>query len=311
MAAGRSTRMKSSRSKVVTPILGKPVILYLLDALHGAGFAAEDIILVVSSDHEDVKAVVNRPVRYVVQDPPLGTGHALKVSLSQLHGFTGDLLVTVGDNPYIQAADLQTLMAVHERDGAACTLLSAVFPGTPPPYGRLIRDADGNVVRVVEELDATGEERTIREVNASIYLFDFGRVAAGIDRIGNQNKKKEYYLTDIIGILNGQGQVIRAVPAQDHRVSIGVNNKWELTEAASFLNLQNMRRLSVEKGVLFLQPESTTVEMDVTIGEDTVIHPCTILTGGVEVGRNCQIGPFVSLHGGKVEDGQVITGSQP
>lgn len=307
MAAGRSTRMKSSRSKVVTPILGKPVVLYLLDALQGAGIAAENVILVVSPDHEDIKAAVNRPVRYAVQDPPLGTGHALMAAMPLLDGFAGDLLVTVGDNPYIQSQDLQELMRLHERDRAACTLLSAVFPGTPPPYGRLIRNDQGNILRVVEELDATDEERLIREVNASIYLFDFGRVAPAIGRITNNNKKKEYYLTDIIGILSAQGQVIQSVPARDHRVSIGVNNKWELAEAATHLNRLNMKRLSEEKGVLFLQPESTTVEMDVSIGEDTVIHACTVLSGGVKIGARCQIGPFVSLHGGEVEDGQTVT----
>jgi bifunctional UDP-N-acetylglucosamine pyrophosphorylase/glucosamine-1-phosphate N-acetyltransferase len=215
----------------------------------------------------------------------------------------------VGDNPYIQAEDLNGLLRAHEDGVAACTLLSAVFPDTPPPYGRLIRGADGGVLRVVEELDATVQERLIREVNASVYLFDHVRLASRIGRIGNKNKKGEYYLTDIIAILNSDGEFVRAVPARNHQVSIGVNNNWEVAEAATHLNRLNMKRLAEENGVLFLQPDTTFVEMGVDIGADTVIHPCTILTGGVKIGERCQIGPYVSLCGGEIGAGQVITRS--
>lgn len=308
LAAGRSKRMKSTRSKVVTPILGKPVLLHLLDALAGAGISAEDTILVVSPDHEEIKTVVQRPVRFVVQDPPLGTAHALKSAMPLLEGFCGDLLVTVGDNPYIGSEEFVRLLGEHRSDPAACTLLSAVFPDTPPPYGRLIRSPSGDVHKIVEELDATPQERLVREVNASVYLFDYPSLAAGIDRIGNANKKGEYYLTDMIAILNQEGLRVRSVPARDWHVAIGVNTKWDLAEAIRHLNQLNMKRLAEENGVLFLQPESTLVDMDVRIGADTVIHPCTVLTGGVRIGANCQVGPFVHLDGGIVADGRVITG---
>ncbi len=307
MAAGRSKRMKSSRSKVVTPILGKPVLLHLLDALAGTGVSAQDIVLVVSPDHEDVKAVVDRPVRFVVQDPPLGTAHALKSALPLLEGFAGDLLVSVGDNPYIQSDDFSDLLEEHRANRAACTLLSAVFPGNPPPYGRVIRTPRGDVQKIVEELDATPEERMVREVNASVYLFNCPSLASGIHRIGNDNKKGEYYLTDIIAILNQDGLRVRAVPARDWRVAIGVNTKWDLSEAIRYLSQANMKRLAEENGVLFLQPESTIVDMDVCIGADTVIYPGSVLTGGVRIGANCRIGPFVHLNGGVVADGQVVS----
>jgi len=309
LAAGRSKRMKSSLSKVVTPILGKPVLLHLLDALAGAGIGPEDVILVVSPDHEEVKRVVRRPVRYAVQDPPLGTAHALKSAIPFLAGFKGDLLVMVGDNPYIQSHDLLGLFAEHQEKPAACTLLSAVFPEVPPPYGRIIRSESGDVCKIVEELDASIEERAIFEVNASIYLFDFPALESRIDRIGNANKKGEFYLTDIVSILKEDSLRVRALPAQDCRVSIGINTKWELSEAIAYLNRVNMKRLAEEKGVLFLQPESTMVDMDVSIGSETIIYPCTILTEGVTIGERCHIGPFVLLRGGSVGDGEVVLGN--
>ncbi len=308
LAAGRSKRMKSSLSKVVTPILGKPVLLHLLDALAEAGIAAEDVILVVSPDHEEIRKVVRRPVRYAVQDPPLGTAHALKSAMPLLEGFAGDLLVTVGDNPYIQSHDFRMLFEAHQNSPAACTLLSAVFPSTPPPYGRLIRTGSGDVHRIVEELDASPHERAIAEVNASIYLFRYPMLEPRIGLIGNANKKGEYYLTDIIAIFNEDSLKIHAVPARDYRVSIGINTKWELADAIAYLNRANMKRLAEENGVLFLQPESTMVDMDVLIGADTIIHPCTVLTDGVKIGERCQIGPFVVLKGGAIEDGRIVTG---
>ena len=310
LAAGRSKRMKSSLSKVVTPILGKAVLLHLLDALQGAGFEPQDIILVVSPEHDDVKRVLDRPVQLAVQDPPLGTAHALLSAMGLLEGFCGDLLVTVGDNPYIQAEDFRGLLREHQAVPAACTLLSAVFPGTPPPYGRVLRDSLGDVSAIVEELDATVEERAIREVNASVYLFDASLVLSRIHRIGNDNKKGEYYLTDIVSILRQDSLRIRALSARDHRVSIGVNTKWELAEATRHLNRLNMKRLAEEQGVLFLQPDSTTVEMDVFIGEDSIVYPCTILAGGVQIGKRCRIGPFVALTGGRVGDDQTVSVSQ-
>ncbi len=311
LAAGRSKRMKSARSKVVTPILGKPVLMHLLDALAGAGIAAEDTILIVSPDHDDIKRIVRRPVLYAVQDPPLGTAHALKSAMPLLTGFNGQLLVTVGDNPYIQAEDFRDLIQAHRALPVACTLLSAIFPFAPPAYGRLIRNASGDVARIVEELDASPQEKEVREVNASIYLFDYLQLVARIDQIGNANKKGEYYLTDIISILNGERQRVRAVVARDYRVSIGVNTKWELAEAIAYLNQANMKKLAEENGVLFVQPESTTVEMDVVIGADSIIHPCTVLTGGVRIGARCQVGPFVHLNGGVVDDDQIVTSTSP
>jgi bifunctional UDP-N-acetylglucosamine pyrophosphorylase / glucosamine-1-phosphate N-acetyltransferase len=306
LGAGKATRMKSDRTKLVHRILGKEIINFLLDSLAECGIADRDIILVVGDNRAEIEAVVKRPVQYAVQEQQLGTAHALLAARDHIQDFAGELLVTVGDNPYITAAELQKLIAAHRSSRAQCTFLSAVFPHTPPPYGRIIRDQAGNVLDVVEEIDATPGQLAIREVNSSIYLFDNAVVFPRLFRIGNANAKSEYYLTDIIQILKNDAFTIAATPADDYMLSIGINNKWELQEAQACFNRRQMQVLAEQVGVTILQPESTTIEYGVEIGRDTVIYPCTYIGAGTRIGRHCSIGPFVYLRGEQVPDRAVV-----
>jgi len=226
------------------------------------------------------------------QREQLGTAHALLSAAPQVAGHQGDLLVLVGDNPYISAAELRELIAVHRQGGAACTFISAVFPGDIPPFGRVVRDGEGKVQRIVEEKDASPEERLIREVNGSIYLFANPLVFPLLSGIGNDNAKKEYYLTDIISILRREGMKVEAVQAGDRDIAIGINDRRDLQEAQQKFNLRIQRRLMLESGVTILQPETVTIENDVEIGRDTVIYPCTYIGAGTRIGKNCAIGPF-------------------
>lgn len=306
LAAGKSTRMKSERSKVLHPILGKEIIRYLLDSLLECGIARPDIIVVTGDNRAEIEKVIGSDVGYALQKEQLGTAHALLSASALLAGHKGDLLVLVGDNPYVTAAELQKLIAAHRRSRAQCTFISAVFPHHPPPYGRIVRDGRGRVSAIVEEKDASPDERQIREVNASIYLFDHPAVFPYLSEIGNRNAKGEYYLTDIIEILNRKNLQVEAVQAEDCDIAIGINDRLDLQAAQKKFNERTQRRLMFEYGVTILQPETVTIEHDVEIGRDTVIYPCTYLAAGTRIGRNCAIGPFAFLKNARVDDGETI-----
>jgi bifunctional UDP-N-acetylglucosamine pyrophosphorylase/glucosamine-1-phosphate N-acetyltransferase len=306
LAAGKSTRMKSGTTKVLHKILGREIIHYLLDSLVACGIAATDIVVVVGDDHAEIAAAIGRKVVFARQHEQLGTAHALLAASEHIAGHNGELLVAVGDNPYITTGELQKLIAAHRRGRAQCTLISAVFPGPPPPYGRVVRNGQGEVQGVVEDKDADEQQRLIREVNAGIYLFDNRVVLPRLASIGNRNAKKEYYLTDIIAILRDDNFKVAAVQADDCDIAIGINDRFDLQAAQEKFNLNNQRRLMLEGGVTILQPGSVTVEHDVEIGPDTVVYPCTYLAAGTRIGRNCQIGPCAYLKNVHVADNEKI-----
>jgi bifunctional UDP-N-acetylglucosamine pyrophosphorylase/glucosamine-1-phosphate N-acetyltransferase len=306
LAAGKSTRMKSEKTKVLHKILGKEIINYLLDSLVACDIAEQDIIVVVGDNRAEIAGAVKRKVAYALQQEQLGTAHALLAAQEYIAGHGGELLVLVGDNPYITSGDLQKLIASHRQGRAQCTFISAVFPGSTPPYGRVIRDEQGDVRGIVEEKDATPEQRQIREVNAAIYLFDNRVVFPLLARIGNHNAKKEYYLTDIIAILQRENFKVQAVQADDCAIAIGINDRQDLQAAQDKFNRQIQQRLMVENGVTILQPGTVTIEHDVEIGRDTVIYPCTCLAAGTRIGKNCAIGPFVYLKNVRIGDGERV-----
>lgn len=308
LAAGKSTRMKSDYSKLVHKILGKEIINFLLDSLVESGIQESDIILIAGENIDQLKDAVNKDVKYAIQDKQLGTGHALMCAKEHLTGFDGDVLVVAGDNPYITAAELKRLIDHHRQAQPAspCTLLSAVFPSTPPPYGRIIRDESNHVLGVIEEADASEEQKKIREVNASIYMFDNPIVLPALDEIDNNNAKGEYYLTDIIEILKKKGHLIEAYATDDCFISIGINNRWELQEAQERFNRANLKKLATEMGVTVLQPATVTIELGVQIGRDTIIYPSTYIASGTVIGEDCLIGPFAYLNGVAVPDNETV-----
>jgi bifunctional UDP-N-acetylglucosamine pyrophosphorylase/glucosamine-1-phosphate N-acetyltransferase len=306
LAAGKSLRMKSEKTKVLHKILGKEIINYLLDSLVACGIAEQDIVVVVGDNCAEIAGAIKRNVVYALQREQLGTAHALLAAKEYIAGHNGELLVVVGDNPYITTEALQKLIVSHRQSKAQCTFISAVFPENPPPYGRVIRDEQGEVRGIVEEKDADPEQRLIREVNAAIYLFDNRVVFPLLARIDNRNAKKEYYLTDIIAILQRENLEVQAVQADDCAVAIGINNRWELQEAHDKFNRQIQQELMLEGGVTILQPGTVTIEHDVEIGRDTIIYPCTYLAAGTRIGKNCAIGPFVYLKDVRVNDGEKV-----
>ncbi len=307
LAAGKSKRMKSDRSKVVHEILGKEIINYILDALSQTGIKDEDIIIVVGENRTEVEFVVDRKVNYAVQKEQTGTADALMSAGSYLSGFDGDVLVTVGDNPYITSVEFEKMIIAHKNSGLKCTLLSAVFPTEPPPYGRILRDDSGRVDAIVEAVDADEEQLKIDEVNAGIYLFDNMTVFPLLKNIRSDNEKKEFYLTDIVSILKKEGHLSGAVITDNYFAAIGINNRMELSEAQSKFNDNNIRILTEQNGVTVLQPETVTIENDVKVGRDTIIFPSTYLGSGTRIGNNCKIGPFVYLRNTEVSDGEEVS----
>ena len=235
LAAGKSTRMKAGTNKVLLPILGKPMIRYQVEALHAAGI--QKIFMIVGFQAEQVEAEIGKEADYVLQAEQRGTGHALIQARKKLLSLGPhlDVVVTVGDNPYITAKILRELIGVHKRTEAAATIVSAVFD-PPPPYGRIIRDAHGRVVKVVEEFDATPKERLIKEVHVSIYCFKAAVVLPLLDEIKNDNTKKEYYLTDILGILTGHGYKVETLISDDPCITLGINTPEDLAEAEKYFS---------------------------------------------------------------------------
>lgn len=230
LAAGESTRMKSDLNKVLLPVLGKPIIRHQVDALKEAGI--ENIIVVIGYQAEKVKKELGNAVEYVYQREPLGTGHALRQTEEKLKGFGDDidLIVIVGDNPYLKAQKLKQLIDHYQKTEADAAFLSAIFE-SPPPYGRVIRDEQREVIKIIEEFDASPEQLKIKEVNSSIYCFKASVVLPLLSEIKNENAKKEYYLTDIIEILTSKGYRAEALVSSDQKVAKGINTIEDLIAA--------------------------------------------------------------------------------
>ncbi len=278
-----------------------------MDSLLECGIAAADIIVVTGDNRAEIENVLGSNVRYAMQKEQLGTAHAL-LSASELSGRAQRRPFGAGRGQsfHQRSPNCASSSLPSSRSRAHCTFVSAVFPLPTPPYGRIIRDVQGRVCAIVEDKDASPEQRQIREVNASIYLFDNRAVFPLLAGIRNDNAKKEYYLTDIIAILHREKLKVEAVQAEDCAVAMGINDRRDLQLAQEKFNRRNQERLMLEGGVSILQPETVTIEHDVEIGRDTVIYPCTYLAAGTRIGKNCSIGPFAYLKNARIGDGETV-----
>jgi bifunctional UDP-N-acetylglucosamine pyrophosphorylase/glucosamine-1-phosphate N-acetyltransferase len=229
LAAGQGTRMKSDLAKVLHPMAGRPLLAYVLDAL--GALDVERVLVVVGHQRERVmERFADRGIEWVIQAQQHGTGHAVMMAAPALEGFAGTLLVVCGDTPLLRAATLQDLLDHHAGSGAAATVLSMRLP-EPKGYGRIIRDPAGGLAAIVEERDATAEQRALDEVNSGNYAFDYPALADALSSLGAHNAQGEYYLTDTIGLLRAQGRPTAVRCAPDHRELLGVNTPEQLAEA--------------------------------------------------------------------------------
>ena len=305
LAAGVSSRMNTQMAKVLHEVCGRPMLAYVLDACHEVGVSK--IYVVVGFAAGQVKERFDgNDIVWVQQNEQLGTAHAVLRCKEHLKDFAGETLVLCGDAPLIQAETLRTLMEKHEAEQSAAILATAVLDD-PTGYGRIIRDAYGNIQGIVEDSDCTREQLAIKEINPSYYLFNNTVLFEAIEKVRPDNVKKEYYLTDALSDIIATGHKIIAVTAVRPEEAMGVNSRAELSTASKIMQRRIQRQL-MEDGVTIVDPDNTWIDARAQIGQDTVIEPFTYIHGEVRIGQGCRVGPFAHLRHGTVLKNDVVLG---
>ncbi|HTQ09022.1 MAG TPA: bifunctional UDP-N-acetylglucosamine diphosphorylase/glucosamine-1-phosphate N-acetyltransferase GlmU [Fimbriimonadaceae bacterium] len=298
LAAGKGTRMKSELPKGLHPVLGLPMVELVGRSLKLAGVASP--IVVVGHGGERVQQALGDGYRYAWQHEQKGTGHAAMSAAELIRDFDGPVLVVPGDTPLLSAETLRELVARHRETGAKCTLATSQVED-PAGYGRVIRDGAGRVACIVEQKDASEDQRKIREVNASVYCFDAKTLLAILPSLSNANAQGEYYLTDAVSAIYRQGQDVAALVVDDTDILMGVNDRWQLAQAEKSLRAR-INRLHALNGVSIVDPDTTYIGLDVRIGPDTVIEPGTLIEGQTSIGSNCRLGPCTKIRGCRIAD---------
>jgi bifunctional UDP-N-acetylglucosamine pyrophosphorylase/glucosamine-1-phosphate N-acetyltransferase len=287
MAGGLGTRMRSQMPKHLHPLLGRRMVDWVVDAVRGA--VAETIVVVTSPATEDALAAAS--VTVAVQPEARGTGDAAAAAKQALGGFDGDVLVLSGDSPLLTAELLRGLVDAHHSGGAAATVLT-FEPSSPLPYGRIVRDSGGRVAAIVEEGDADEEQRAIRELNSSTYVFRAAALWSALERLSPDNVQGELYLTDTIGALVDAGEPVEAFVADDPRSPVGINTRVELASATAVLR-DRINERHMLAGATIVDPASTWIEPDVELEPDSVVHPFTVLRGRTRIAAGAEVGPHV------------------
>jgi bifunctional UDP-N-acetylglucosamine pyrophosphorylase/glucosamine-1-phosphate N-acetyltransferase len=306
LAAGSGTRMKSSIPKVLHPICGRPMIAYALDI--AAALGVKQPIVVAGETAEQVQPHVPKETRLVIQKHPLGTGDALLCAKKAIGGFAGDLIVLYADTPLLRRTTIQRLLEAHHRASATCTLLTAHL-ADPTGYGRIVREVGGEISGVMEEAEATQTQRAVREINVGPLIVKAPALFEALAQIGPSQSKKEWYLTHAVGVLAKQpGAKVQAVRVENANEALGINTRVELVRATGIIR-QRIIDLHLNNGVTILDPHTTYIDQGVLIGQDTVIHPGTVIEFGVTIGRRCSVGPYARLRRGVTLEDEVRVGN--
>lgn len=295
LAAGKSTRMKSAMPKVLHPVCGRPMIEYVLDAAREAG--VRRIVAIVGHAADQVRAALaGMPdVEFALQAEQKGTGHAVLMCRDALRNHHGAVMILTGDAPLMRSTSFSALLADFQEQQAACVIGTARTENNFG-LGRIVRAADGTFLKIVEEKDATAEERRITEINVGCYVFDCQSLLAALDQLQPNNTQGEYYLTDCCGILKSAGKTVIASPRLDISEALGVNTRQQLAEVTAHMQRVTLARHMAD-GVTIICPEQTAIDPRAVIGPDTVIHPFTSIAGPARIGSNCQIGPHAVIGG--------------
>lgn len=302
LAAGKGTRMRSKLPKVLHKVGGKPMLQHVLNAATRAG--AADKVVIVGHGAGLVEEMVGSQGKIVLQAEQLGTGHAVMQTKDALAGFNGTAMILCGDTPLLDDAELAKFYEAHKASGAAATVLTAMMDN-PFGYGRIVRDAKGNVQGIVEEKDATAEQKQIKEINTGIYCLECPLMFDVLATLTCDNAQGEYYLTDVLAKLNAAGKKVGGAVTADSDMVMGINSRRQLAEAEAVMRQRILNRL-MDEGVTIMDPASTFIEEDVKIGSDTIIYPYTWLEGATEIGGDCEIGPNVRFTNVKVGSGNHI-----
>ena len=306
LAAGVSKRMNTQLAKVLHEVCGRPMLAYVLDACREVGI--KRIYVVVGFSAEQVKEQFGGTddIIWVEQTEQLGTAHAVSCCKEHLRNFDGQTLVLCGDGPMIRAQTLKVLIEKHQSAQSAATLATAVLDD-PSGYGRIIRDAYGNMQGIVEDSDCTPEQLAIKEINPSNYLFNNKILFEAIEQVRPDNVKKEYYLTDAVSGIIATGHKVVAITAVAPDEAVGINSRAQLSAASKIMQQRIQRRL-MESGVTIVDPDTTWIDARAQIGRDTVIEPFTYIHGEVKIGQGCRVGPFAHLRHGTVLKNDVVLG---
>jgi bifunctional UDP-N-acetylglucosamine pyrophosphorylase/glucosamine-1-phosphate N-acetyltransferase len=303
LAGGKSKRMKSKKSKVLHKLCGKPIISYPIKACKS--LIPDELYIVIGQNSEDIKNVINDSnIVFVYQSEPLGTGHAVMQVIPYLKNKDMDVLIMPADAPLIRIETIKELYNFHKENDALVSILTTEMPD-PTGYGRIIRSSGNRVLMIVEEADAFPEEKQIKEINSGIYIFESNILIEALNEIKPDNKQGEYYLTDVIAIIQRKYGGVYAYKINDWKEIIGINTREQLSQAHSILQERIIKR-HLENGVSILFPNLVYIEEDVIIESDVVIYPFVSILGNSYISENCEIGPNVILENYKTKKGEII-----
>lgn len=312
LAAGKGTRMKSETAKVLHKIFDKTLLGYVIEEVEKTNLVEKSFVI-VGHQAEAVEKFVKdnyQNASTALQSPQLGTGHAVSMVCPELENFQGDVLILCGDTPLITAETLSKFASYHKEQKSDLTVMSAIFQD-PTNYGRIIRKAGmdssfSDVVAIVEEKDATPEQKAVKEVNAGIYLLNWQKIKPAFSQLTSNNAQGEYYLTDIISWAVKNSLSVNGYVLENNEEIFGINSKIHLAEASKILNKRTVEKHMIN-GVTIYDPESTWISVDTEIGADTVIFPNVFINGKNVIGKKCSIGPFAHIRGGvELSDGVKI-----
>ena len=295
LAAGKGTRMKSNTPKVLHKIFEKPLLGYVLDNVKNivdesfviVGHHAEEVTEYVQKEYENAKTVL--------QTPQLGTGHAVSMVCPSLENFDGQVIILCGDTPLITEDTLKKFIDYHNSNNSDLTVMSTIFEN-PANYGRIIREKDNSLKCIVEEKDATPEQKAVKEVNAGIYCLNWNKIKQAFCQLTSNNAQGEYYLTDIIEWGKKNSLNVNAYIMENNEEIYGINSRSNLATATKLMNKRKLNKL-MDNGVTIVDPDSTWISEDTEIGADTTIYPATYIEGKNKIGNNCKIGPCAHLRG--------------
>ena len=299
LAAGQGTRMKSSRAKVLHEICGLPMLGHIQKVAEG--IAAQRLLVVVGRDADEVRRVYGESAEFVLQAERKGTGHAVMMTEDALRDFSGDVFVLYGDTPLLRVETLERMRAIKAQTAADLVMLTA--SGDIP--GRVVRDEQGRVARIVEAQDATPEELAIEERNTGVYLFSADLLRDGLASLRPDNAQGELYITDIVGYAVARGLRVEAVETPDPDECMGINNRAELADATAYLR-RRIAHHHMTEGVSFVDPESVYIDADVTIGRDTIIEPGVVITGDSHLGEGVHVKAGCVIEDSQVDDDVIM-----
>jgi len=305
LAAGEGKRMKSNTPKVLHRVCGKEMINHVIDNIRKSG--VEEVSVVIGKGADKVrKGTESRNIFYSVQEEQLGTGHAVMCAEEFLKGKKGSVAIFVGDGPLITEETVTKLTKYHEEQKCSATILTSIM-SNPLKYGRIIRNTQGEVEKIVEFKDCNEEEVKVNEINSGMYCFDIDTLLNTLGKLNNNNNQGEYYLTDVIEILKSEGKKVGAIAVDVEEIT-AVNSKEELSVANDIMR-SRINREHMDNGVIIMDPRNTYIECDVIIGQDTVIYPGNVIEGTTVVGKNCVLYSNNRITNGIIGDDVTVENS--